>query len=124
MQIKEDGWRGFMVQKVAMNPEHPISKFSIGTLDTLDGDAYSALITFFEGHYSANQMGAVILHNESIATLKPWVTELLGQVPNREFTQPGPNNPLNRTRAIASNLTTSNPKVRSICLLFIPDSSH
>ena len=85
MQIKEDGWRGFMVQKVAMNPEHPMSKFSIGTLDTLDGDAYSALITFFEGHYSANQMGAVILHNEPIATLKPWVTELLGQVPNRDL---------------------------------------
>ena len=85
MQIKEDGWRGFMVQKVAMNPEHPMSKFNIGTLDTLDGDAYSALITFFEGHYSANQMGAVILHNEPIATLKPWVTELLGQVPNRDL---------------------------------------
>lgn len=48
MQIKEDGWRGFMVQKVAMNPEHPMSKFNIGTLDTLDGDAYSALITFLK----------------------------------------------------------------------------
>ena len=85
MQIKEDGWRGFMVQKVAMNPDHPMSKFSIGTLDTLDGDAYSALITFFEGHYSANQMGAVILHNEPITTLMPWVTELLGQGPNRDL---------------------------------------
>jgi secreted Zn-dependent insulinase-like peptidase len=124
MQIKEDGWRGFMVQKVAMNPEHPISKFSIGTLDTLDGDAYSALITFFEGNYSANQMGAVILHNESIATLKPWVTELLGQVPNRNLPSLDLTTPLTRTRAIASNPATSNLKVRSIGLLCFSDSSH
>ncbi|MFZ8973030.1 MAG: insulinase family protein, partial [Pseudomonadales bacterium] len=47
MQIKDDGWRGFMVQKVAINPEHPLSKINIGTLDSLDGDVYDALVDFF-----------------------------------------------------------------------------
>lgn len=119
MQIKEDGWRGLMVQKVAMNPEHPMSKFNIGTLDTLDGDAYSALITFFEGHYSANQMGAVILHNEPIATLKPWVTELLGQVPNRNLPNLDLQTPLTAPGQLPATLTHQTLKSdRSVSFAF------
>ena len=83
MQIKDDGWRGFAVQKVALNPEHPFSKFNIGTLDTLSGDIYDDLTDFFETHYSANQMGAVVIHREPLDTLDTWVSPLFGQIKNR-----------------------------------------
>lgn len=83
MQIKDDGWRGFAVQKVALNPEHPFSKFNIGTLDTLSGDIYDDLTDFFDAHYSANQMGAVVIHQEPLDTLDTWVSELFGQIENR-----------------------------------------
>ncbi|MEK9528624.1 MAG: insulinase family protein, partial [Gammaproteobacteria bacterium] len=80
MQYKADGWRGFTVQKQAMNPDHPFSQFSIGSLETLDGDVYSDLMTFFEEHYSADQMSAVILHREPLETLVPWVKALFSDV--------------------------------------------
>ena len=82
MQYKADGWRGFAVQKQAMNPEHPFSQFSIGSLNTLDGDVYSDLMRFFETHYSADQMSAVIVHNEPLETLVPWIRALFSQVAN------------------------------------------
>ncbi|MBT5686095.1 MAG: hypothetical protein HOJ11_13900, partial [Gammaproteobacteria bacterium] len=42
LQMKDDGWRSYVVQKVASNPEHPVSKFSIGSLETLKGDVHGA----------------------------------------------------------------------------------
>ena len=85
LQLKEDGWRSFVVQKVAVNPEHPVSKFNIGTLDTLAGDVHSSLLTFFEENYSANQMGLVVLTNEPLDELEPWVTEMFSEIENRNL---------------------------------------
>ena len=85
MQIKEDGWRGFVVQKQVLNPDHPASRFNIGTLDTLDGDVHGALLTFFDDHYSANEMGLVVLAKEPLDELQPWVVELFSQIRNRNL---------------------------------------
>ena len=49
MQYKADGWRAR--SKASNEPDHPFSQFSIGSLETLDGDVYSDLMTFFEEHY-------------------------------------------------------------------------
>ncbi|GIS19275.1 MAG: hypothetical protein CM15mP120_11910 [Pseudomonadota bacterium] len=46
MQIKDDGWRGYMVSKLALNPEHPGSRFTIGSLETLKGDVKADLMDF------------------------------------------------------------------------------
>ena len=67
MQKKEDSWRQFMTSKLAMNPEYAGSKFSIGSLDTLSGDVKEELKSFQMEQYSADQMGVVVLSNESIA---------------------------------------------------------
>ena len=85
LQIKEDSWRSFATQKAAANPAHPISKFNIGTLDTLAGDVHGALLTFFETNYSANQMSLVVLSNESLDEMQPWVTELFSGIENRQL---------------------------------------
>lgn len=85
LQLKDDGWRSFVVQKVAANPTHPVSQFNIGTLDTLDGDVHSALLRFFEENYSANQMGLVVLTNEPLDQLEPWVSEMFSGIENRNL---------------------------------------
>jgi len=85
MQIKDDGWRGFVAQKVAVNPAHPVSRVNIGTLETLDGDVHGALLEWFEAHYSANQMGLVVLSNESMDDMQPWISELFSQIENRNL---------------------------------------
>ena len=61
LQLKDDGWRGFAVQKKSMNPKHPGTRFNIGSLETLDGDVQSDLIKFFNENYSADQMTLVLL---------------------------------------------------------------
>jgi insulysin len=85
LQMKEDNWRGFTVQKMAANPDHPISTFNIGSLETLAGDVHSALLRFFNENYSANQMGLVVLTNESLDDMEPWVTEMFLPIENREL---------------------------------------
>lgn len=85
LQIKEDNWRGFAVQKVASNPDHPVSTFNIGTLDTLSGDVHGALLKFFEENYSANQMGLVVLTNETLDEMQPWIVEMFSPIENRNL---------------------------------------
>ena len=48
MQSRDDGWRGHMVGKQLVNPAHPASRFTIGSLETLDGDIHEDLLQFFE----------------------------------------------------------------------------
>ena len=90
MQIKDDGWRGYMVSKLALNPEHPGSRFTIGSLETLKGDVKADLMDFFAEHYSADQMGLVVLANQSLDELEALVTPLFNQIPNNNI---GPNYP-------------------------------
>tara|TARA_B100002052_G_scaffold299088_1_gene335200 strand:+ start:1288 stop:4155 length:2868 start_codon:yes stop_codon:yes gene_type:complete len=85
MQKKEDSWRQFMTSKLAMNPEYAGSKFSIGSLDTLSGDVKEELKSFQMEQYSADQMGVVVLSNESIAEMRNWIEPLVRLIPNREL---------------------------------------
>lgn len=84
MQLKNDGWRTYMTQKRALNPAHPGSRFTIGSLDTLADDEpgalREALLAFYEAHYSADRMRLVLLAPESLDTLESWATELFGPV--------------------------------------------
>lgn len=83
LQLKEDGWRGYSVQKKAMNAAHPLSKFNIGSLDTLSGDVHGALLKFFQENYSANQMGLVVLDREPLDAMQGWIVDLFSQISNR-----------------------------------------
>jgi secreted Zn-dependent insulinase-like peptidase len=60
MQLREDAWRGNAVQRVALSPQHPASRFTIGSLQTLsDRDGAStrhALLEFYANHYDPSQM--------------------------------------------------------------------
>ena len=90
MQIKDDGWRGYMVSKQALNPEHPGHRFTIGSLDTLNGNVKADLDRWFKDNYSADQMGLVVLGKESLDELQALVEPLFNQVPNNNI---GPSHP-------------------------------
>lgn len=82
LQIKDDNWRGFSVLKAAMNPDYPGSRFTIGSLATLDDGVDEALIEFFETEYSADQMILVALSNESLDELESWIRPMFGAIEN------------------------------------------
>ena len=85
MQKKEDSWRQFMASKLAMNSSYGGSRFSIGSLETLSGDVKEELNKFQNEQYSANQMGAVVLSNESIDQMRLWINPLFNLIPNRQI---------------------------------------
>ena len=84
MQLKDDGWRAFYASKMALNPEHPLARFNIGSLDTLGDGTYEALRAFFEAHYSADQMALVALGNESLDDMQAWIAPLFEDIANRQ----------------------------------------
>jgi len=98
MQMKNDGWRTYMTQKRALNPAHPGSRFTIGSLETLADDEpgvlRDALVNFYEAHYSADRMRLVVLSPEPLSTLDAWATELFGPIQRRPTAQNEPDLPL------------------------------
>ncbi len=85
LQTKDDGWRGYVVAKQALNPAHPGSRFTIGSLETLGEGVRGELLNFFEQHYSADQMALVVLSNESLDQLESWVVPLFEGIEDRDI---------------------------------------
>ena len=90
MGLKSDARRGLDVIQEVMNPEHPFSQFSVGSLDTLadrpDSSIRDELIRFYEKHYSANAMRLVVMGSESLDELEALVAPIFSAVPNKDYT--------------------------------------
>ncbi len=59
--IEHDGWRQYMILKETGNANHPNSAFSTGNAQTLSGIPQSALKSWYQSHYSADQMHLVMI---------------------------------------------------------------
>lgn len=71
--LNDDGRRYYAVFQAALNPKHPLAKFSVGTKETLSGDAtelITALKDFYFSSYRAPLMKLVLYGNSSIEELK------------------------------------------------------
>jgi len=91
MGLKSDPRRGLDVLQEVMNPEHPYSQFSVGSLESLADRPGSTirdeLLLFYDKHYSANQMRLVVLGAESLDELQSLVAPMFSQVPNKSYQQ-------------------------------------
>jgi len=97
LQQKDDGWRQNAALKQVFNPDHPLSRFNIGNLDSLDQDGvHEALRRFYETQYSADQMVLVALSNEPLDTLQNWVRERFSAIVDRGIGPRSPEPPLLR----------------------------
>ena len=89
MGLKSDGRRALDVLQEVMNPEHPFSQFSVGSLESLADRPGSAirdeLLSFYDKYYSANMMRLVVLGSESLDELEDLVQPLFSPVPNKSF---------------------------------------
>ncbi len=91
--LKKDEFRRLWdVQKNWLNPEHPSSRFSVGSLETLrDREALSArekLMWFYENYYSANLMALAVVGRDSLDQLEKWVVEKFSGIANHEKSMP------------------------------------
>ncbi|WP_416398489.1 insulinase family protein [Allohahella sp. A8] len=84
-KLKDDGRRFFGVLKEAINQSHPMSKFAVGSLATLEDREGSSirdeLLKFYAEHYRADQMRLVVLGSEPLDELEAMVKPLFEPVP-------------------------------------------
>ena len=74
LKIKDDNRRNFQALKATINADHPLSKFSVGNLESLSNrpgnTTRNELIDFHKKYYSANLMTLSIIGKEPINELK------------------------------------------------------
>lgn len=91
-RIKSDGRREYDVFRQLINPQHPFSKFSVGSLQTLadrpNDKVRDDLLDFYAKHYSSDQMTLVVLGKETIDELKRMVEARFDKVAFREVEAP------------------------------------
>jgi len=87
--LNTDDRRINQVLRSWVRPEHPLSQFGTGNLDTLrlgsDGDSSllsSYLAAFHAQHYHARSMRLVVLGRESLDTLEQWARDFFVAVPD------------------------------------------
>lgn len=84
--IQDDQHRQLDVFREIVNPAHPFSKFSVGSLDTLADQPNRAvrddLIEFYRQNYSANLMTLVVIGREPLDQLQQMVSARFAEVPN------------------------------------------
>lgn len=84
-KLRDDGRKQFDILKQALNPEHPYSSFSTGSLETLadkEVSARDAMLDFYQKNYSANRMSLVILGNKPLDELEELARSKFSAVKN------------------------------------------
>ncbi|WP_228160583.1 insulinase family protein [Marinobacter bohaiensis] len=88
-KLKEDGRRFHSAEEAVMNPEHAMSRFAVGDLDTLadrPGDPIrDDLVQFWKSHYSSNLMSLVVLGKQSLDQLEAMVKPRFSAIENRQL---------------------------------------
>ncbi len=83
---KDEGRRLWDAQKLFLNPDHPASRFSVGSIETLADRGSSTvrekLIEFYGNNYSASVMTLAVLGSQSLDELEVWVREKFSEIPN------------------------------------------
>ncbi len=85
-KFKSDGRRAFYAKKQALNPDHPYTRFSVGSNETLadrnDDSIRDELLRFYANHYSANIMALAVVGKEPLPVLRQWVKEKFSSIAN------------------------------------------
>ncbi len=85
--IENDAWRAYMICKETGNPKHPNASFSTGNASTLSGIPEQALRTWYEEHYSADQMHLTLISPLPLEDLISLASQDFARIPDREKKQ-------------------------------------
>ena len=87
LQVKDDSWRSNAVEKTALNPAHPASRFTIGSLTTLadrpQQTTRDALIRYYNQAYAPQNMTLTVYSGEPLDALETLVRNTFAAVPAR-----------------------------------------
>lgn len=88
--IQNDGWRRWMIIKETGNQNHPNSKFSTGTAETLGKIPLNTLKEWYNTTYSSEGMTIVAMSNESPEAIAKIIEEKFESVPKRKHVSSKP----------------------------------
>ena len=126
-RFKDDSRRNLDVFKTQINPQHPFTKFSVGSLDTLaDTPGHTVekdLWAFYNKWYSAKNMSLVVQGKEPLVRLRQMVVEKFSAVPGFNVDKTSIDQPLFVDGALPGWLTVQPEKnLRELSLVFpMPD---
>lgn len=87
LKLKSDSRRQWDVLREIINPQHPLSKFTVGNNQTLvdreNNLLRDQLIEMYNSYYSANLMTLVVLGNQSIEHLQAMVEREFSPISNK-----------------------------------------
>lgn len=84
--VKDDMWRIHQLERNLSSSEHPYSHFGTGSAETLNKPGIrNIIVDFYNKHYSANIMKAVIYGKESLDQLAEWAVEKFSNIPNHRY---------------------------------------
>jgi protease III len=88
----QDNWILHSLSGITANPENPMSRFSIGNLETLtnkkDSTLQDELKAFYKRYYSANIMRLTLVGKQPIAELKIMAEKHFASIPNKNIEAP------------------------------------
>jgi insulysin len=124
LKIKDDGRRQWDVLREQIDINHPLSKFTVGNLQTLaDRDQSSIrdeLIQMYQRYYSANLMTLVVLGKQSIEQLDAMVRSRFSAIVDRQISIKPYQHPYIQPAQLPMQITyTPLKQAREISLLFL-----
>lgn len=106
--------------KTLLNPEHPQSQFTVGSLDTLkdreNNPLHKQLLTLYKENYVANNMALVLVANLPMADLDALATKYFSDIPSGNI-KPRPKAP-SLLKPGAPQLQLTRPNIDSNTLSF------
>lgn len=91
LKIRDDGRRQWDVLRELVNPQHPLSKFTVGNLETLadntdspDNSVRADLLAMYDQYYSANLMKLVVLGTEDLQQLESMVVAKFSAIKDQQ----------------------------------------
>ncbi|MDA9556847.1 insulinase family protein [Vibrio sp.] len=86
MKLNDDSRRIHQVLKETINPNHPLTKFSVGNHSTLEDRNETSIrdevINFYQDHYSANLMTLTLVSPYSLDEQQEWVDAFFSPITN------------------------------------------
>ncbi|WP_280563645.1 insulinase family protein [Chromohalobacter sp. 48-RD10] len=97
-RLRDDSRRLQEATNQALNPEHPMTRFSVGSLETLKNNDTSSLrerlVDFYKAHYGANVMHLTVIGPQSLDELEAMLRDRFAEVPDRHLTRSEIDTPL------------------------------
>ena len=121
---QSDGRRTWAARKAVFNPKHPMSRFSVGSLSTLEDrpgkPVRDDLIEFHRRYYSANAMTLVVFGREPISILRQWVSERFEEIEDKNQSAFDPGEKLFVAGRLPVRLTVNPIKEQRVLSLTFP----